>query len=113
MSVFQLVTIPLLVLLLGVTAAGVVRRRLAPRAGIGWMLLWTASVVAIGKPELLVVIARILGIGRGADLVLYLSIIFVFVAVFLIYLRFKRLDDQITKLTRRIAIMSVEDEEQR
>ncbi len=111
MSAFQLVTLPLLVLLLGITGAGVVKRRLAPRAGIGWMLLWTASIVAIARPGLLVVIARYLGIGRGADLVFYLAIIFVFVAMFLIYLRFKRLDEQITKLTRQIAIMSVEDKE--
>ena len=41
-----------------------------------------ASATAIAFPELLVRLAHILGIGRGADLVLYLSILFSFAAFF-------------------------------
>lgn len=113
MTTFQLITVPLLVVFFLLTAAGAARRRLAPRAAIAWMTLWGAAAIAIANPELLVVVARFVGIGRGADLVLYLSIIFVFVAVFLIYLRFKRVDEQITQLTRRIAILSAEHDDER
>jgi hypothetical protein len=68
------------------------------------MILWTGAAISIARPETLVFVAGILGIGRGTDLVLYLSILFMFVAMFLIYLRFRRLDEQITMLVRQLAI---------
>jgi small membrane protein len=104
MTAFQLVALPLLVLFMIATGVATARHRLTVRAGVLWIVLWTAAAVSIAHPETLVTIARFLGIGRGTDLVLYLSILFMFVAMFLIYLRFRRMDEQITMLVRHIAI---------
>ena len=104
MTTFQLVTLPLLAILIVVTAVAITRNRITPRIGLGWILLWLAAAVAIAFPELLVWLANALGIGRGTDLVLYLFILAGFIAFFVTYLRFRRLEEEITKIVRHIAI---------
>lgn len=110
MTTFQIVTLPLLAAMVLATAVQIARRRLAPRLGIGWLALWIGAFASIADPELLVRIAHYLGIGRGADLVLYLSVIFSFTAFFITYLRFRRVDEQLTKIVRHIAIRDAEME---
>lgn len=50
------------------------------------------------------VIANALGVGRGADLVLYVSSAISFVLVVSLLLRIKRLQEQITQLARAVAL---------
>ena len=104
MTTFQLVTLPLLAIMVLATAIQIGRRRLSARFGGAWLALWIAAAVAIADPDVLVRIAHFLGIGRGADLVLYLSILFTFAAFFITYLRFRRVDEQLTKIVRHLAI---------
>lgn len=108
MTTFQIITLPLLAAMVLVTAVQIARRRIASRPAFLWIALWIAAAVVIADPDLLVRIAHFLGIGRGADLVLYLSILFMFVACFLIYLRFRRLDEQLTTIVRHLAIHDAE-----
>ena len=107
MTTFQIVTLPLLALIVLVTVIQIARRRMAPRFGFAWILLWVAAAVSIADPDLLVRAAHFLGIGRGADLVLYLSVIFSFSAFFITYLRFRRVDEQLTTIVRHIAMKDV------
>ena len=104
MTTFQIVTLPLIALIVLATVIQISRRRLAPRFGFAWMVLWVAAAVSIADPEILVRAAHFLGIGRGADLVLYLSVIFSFSAFFITYLRFRRVEEQLTTIVRHIAI---------
>jgi small membrane protein len=104
MTTFQLVTLPLLAVLIVITAVATARSRVTPRIGLGWILLWLSAAIAIAFPDLLVWLAQVLGIGRGTDLVLYVFILVGFVAFFATYLRFRRLDEQMTKIVRHIAI---------
>ncbi len=111
MTTFQAVGLPLIGLLAVITLVAVVRHVINLRAGMGWLLLWIAAAVAIAKPSITAVIAHALGIGRGADLVLYCSILGMLIAFFLVYTRFKRLDREITRLVRHLAIRDVEERE--
>jgi hypothetical protein len=108
LTTFQIVTLPLLAVMVLATAIQIGRRRLAARFGAAWIALWIAAAMAIADPDVLVRIAHFLGIGRGADLVLYLSILFTFVAFFVTYLRFRRIDEQMTKIVRHLAIRDAE-----
>lgn len=49
-------------------------------------------------------IANALGVGRGADLVLYVSAAISFVLVVSLLLRIKRLQEQLTQLARAVAL---------
>jgi small membrane protein len=64
------------------------------------------GTILILLPDATTNIAHMLGVGRGADLVFYVSLLFLFVACFHFYLRFKRTEEQITVLTRELALGS-------
>ena len=108
MTTFQLLTLPFLVAAILFTGAATARRRITPGTGAFWILLWLAAAISIADPGILVVLAKFLGIGRGADLVLYVSILVTFVGFFLMYLRYRRLSDQLTEIVRHLAIRDAE-----
>ena len=43
-----------------------------------WLIFWLAVGIAFIIPESLTTLANLLGIGRGADLVLYVAVVVVF-----------------------------------
>lgn len=70
------------------------------------MLVIFAVVAALSIffPELLTMLARSLGIGRGTDLVLYGLIVSFLVFMATTYQRFRHMETTLTQLSRRIAI---------
>lgn len=63
-----------------------------------------ACLVSIARPDLLTQVAGWLGVGRGADLLLYVLIIaFAFVAINT-YLKFKDYEERLAVVARRLAI---------
>ena len=67
-----------------------------------------AGVVAVIVPDLVTDVARAVGVGRGADLVLYLlCVTFLFVSIAL-YLRLSDLHDRMVELARRHALLEAE-----
>jgi len=79
----------------------------------GWTLLWFFAEFIIWKPDVTTHIARILGIGRGADLILYGSIVLLFYLVFRIYIKIEDVERQITQIARRIALQNVSPSKKR
>lgn len=69
-----------------------------------WTLFWGAAAVVVWRPEVTNVFSRALGIGRGADLVMYVSVIALFYAAFRQTIRVERMDRQLTLLVRKMAI---------
>jgi hypothetical protein len=98
--------------LLIAAATGVVvlllQRRAAARTRAWKRIILVAllvlAVVTILRPELTTRIANLVGVGRGADLLLYvLTAVFLYVVVGF-HLKFRDVERQITVLARRIAI---------
>jgi hypothetical protein len=75
--------------------------RLSGAIGI---LVWSAAALAIALPDLTSLVAKALGINRGADLVFYLAILGGIVVCFYFYQRTRRLENLITELARREAL---------
>ena len=109
MTSFQWIAFIVLGLFFVLTLTVTVRRGIGPRAGLGWGLLWIATAVAIARPELTAWVARLLGIGRGADLVLYFAILGLVFGVFALYVRLRRIESDLTKIVRELAIRSADD----
>jgi len=65
---------------------------------IFWMALWTAVAIVVVYPKTSTLVANLLGVGRGADLVIYSSLLLIFYLLFRIFMRLKKQDTQITKL---------------
>lgn len=104
MTVFQWIAIPSLVAVIVLTAFAMTRSRLTRHAGAAWIALWLTALLAIAFPGLPMLAAHLLGIGRGTDLVMYVSILFTFLGFFLLYLRYRRVTEQLTGIVRQLAI---------
>lgn len=82
---------------------------------IAWLMLWVlfwivAGVVAV-LPQTTDVLARVVGVGRGADAVIYLSLIALFYIVFRVYVKIEDVEREITRLVRKLAVDEIDEEE--
>jgi len=65
---------------------------------------WISIALAVSNPGLVQWFAQAIGIGRGADVLLYFCVLALVAACFFFYARYLRLEEQITELARTIAI---------
>ncbi len=68
------------------------------------ILLFVTAVVAILFPDLTTRVANAVGVGRGADLLIYLFVLAAVLAFIVLNARLMRLEDNITELVRELAL---------
>jgi hypothetical protein len=73
-----------------------------------WLLVWAFALVAIFYPEETTRIARVMGIGRGVDVVIYVSIAVLFYLVFRLHVYVENLRTEISRLIREVALKNIE-----
>ncbi len=73
-----------------------------------WIIFYLIFVVVVAYPHSTTYIAHIVGIGRGADLVMYAAFILIFYTLFNIFIRLKELDKNITIITRHLSLKDAE-----
>ena len=64
-----------------------------------------AAIVAVLYPDELTVLANMLGVGRGADLLLYATVAGLVSSLLVIYTKFKDAEAKMAELARHIAIL--------
>jgi hypothetical protein len=69
-----------------------------------WVVFWLLAVIVVFSPNYTVALAKFLGVGRGVDAVVYLSVALLFFIVFRIFVRLEKIEHQITKLVRQNAL---------
>jgi len=98
----------LLVLLILLIVSRIVLRyrekSLSTREFIFWLLFWLVAGVVALQPDWTGIAAERLGIGRGADLVVYLSLVAIFYLLFRIQIQQKKTEREITKIVRKISL---------
>jgi len=67
-------------------------------------VVWAGAAAAIADPLLVQRVAELLGIGRGADVILYVFVLAFLWTTFFLHARCLRLEREITALTRHLAI---------
>lgn len=100
-----------ILLLLGLAAVGwlvFLRRNRMPFHIITVFALLVAGAIAVVVPETTDEVAHFVGVGRGADLVTYISIIAVLFVLVHYYAKFVALQRNVTEITRELAIMRAE-----
>jgi hypothetical protein len=70
-----------------------------------WAVIWILAILAVLEPELTTTVASRLGIGRGVDAALYISVVLLFYLNFRSNVLIENLRHDITKLTREIALL--------
>ena len=80
-------------------------------ASLFWAIVWATAAAVIFRPGITSEFAAALGIGRGADLVIYLAILGgVFVTRYF-YNRMRRLENLLTQMVRARAIETASREQ--
>ena len=69
-----------------------------------WVAIWFGLILVTIFPQWASILAKFFGVGRGADLLVYLSVILLFYLIFRIYVRFENLERDLTKLVRQLAL---------
>ena len=104
MTPFQILFVPLCALLaLRAIARGWKGATRRGRALLG-ASIWSLAGIVIAVPEATSLTASLLGIGRGSDLVFYLSILVATKVFLYVYSRLRSLEIAVTDLIRRDAI---------
>jgi hypothetical protein len=69
-----------------------------------WTVIWFSAAMVVMIPNLSDTIARRIGIGRGADVVVYASIIVILYLLFRLYAYIATIEREITRLVRALAL---------
>jgi hypothetical protein len=66
-----------------------------------WIMFWFLSAVFVWYPNSLTILANAFGIGRGTDLVLYVSLMVIFFILFRLHIKIESIGRDITKVVRK------------
>ena len=77
---------------------------LSIKGAVLWSLFWVGAAVVALLPNSAAYVAELVGIGRGADLVVYVALVLVFFIIFRLMIKIEMLNKDITKLTRKISL---------
>lgn len=77
---------------------------LGKKATLFWISFWLLVMVLVWWPNALTVIANKFGIGRGTDLVLYVSLVIIFFVLFKLNVKLEMINRDITKIVREKAV---------
>lgn len=73
-----------------------------------WTVFWLLVALVVVFPEITSYAANLVGVGRGVDLVVYISILILFYLVFRLLVRLDSIEKNITKIVRQKAIDQAE-----
>jgi hypothetical protein len=100
----QLLLLPFVLAALAKVIHSYNRRRMPMADFLFWILVWIGTASVIIFPDATSFLAHLLGIGRGADLIIYTSLLISFYLIFRLYLALARLEQAITEIVRAIAL---------
>ncbi|MFH1405257.1 MAG: DUF2304 family protein [Patescibacteria group bacterium] len=75
-----------------------------------WLLFWLVLCLVVLLPQTTQTLASVLGVGRGVDLAIYVSIILLFYLVYRVFVKLEDIENQITKLVRSVALKDLDEE---
>lgn len=78
-----------------------------------WLFFWFFALFLVNNIPVLTTFSKLVGIGRGVDLAIYLSIIIIYYFIYYLITENYRLKKQITKITRYLAISEFKKEKKK
>ena len=100
----QFVLIAVLVIALLVTWRRASQDVISRIEALVWSVVWVGAGVIVLLPQTTTVVAHFFGVGRGADFVIYGSVVALFVLVFKLFISLERMEHTITKLVQHEAL---------
>lgn len=83
---------------------------LGPLGALFWIIFWVALISIVSLPTtMLDHFSQFIGIGRGVDLVMYISIAVLFFVVFKLYIKIERMRRDMTEIARKKTIDAISE----
>ena len=79
---------------------------ISAQAGFFWTLIWLAAFVGVVLPGTTTKLASYFGVGRGVDVIVYISLALLFYLVFRIYVMIEDVRHEITFLIRQLSLQN-------
>lgn len=73
-----------------------------------WVAFWCGVIFVALDPTATMGLARLLGVGRGADVVIYLALVALFYLLFRMFGKVEDLERQITRVVRAAALKDLD-----
>lgn len=108
MLLIQILLIVMLICAMFMTWKRAHEQAIAYREAMLWTVLWCTAAVVIVLPQTTNALARLLGVGRGVDVVLYASVVMLFIALFRLHVSLERTERKLTELVRMQALKDLE-----
>ena len=80
------------------------KRKIAVKAALFWLAAWAAILVILFATPAIDALSKPVGVGRGIDLVVYSAILVLFYIIFKLTMKIDKLEGDISKLVRSIAL---------
>lgn len=102
--VIQIIATGIIVIILGQLIVKIIKDKTSLVRILLWLVFWGIALIVIWLPSrILDNLGEIFGVGRGIDVLVYLSVIFLFYNNLRINSKIEKLEANITKITREIA----------
>lgn len=108
--IIKLIIIVFVLTVIGRTIARFQKGDITTRELTIWTIFWLLVGLVAIAPKKTDAIAQWLGVERGADLLVYISIMVLFFIVFKIIVKLEKIDRDITKVVRQTALKNKDDE---
>ncbi|MCC7553131.1 MAG: DUF2304 family protein [Methanobacteriaceae archaeon] len=110
---------PLTFIIIAILAIAIIylkfrEKKISLTSFILWIFLWVMIVIIAIDPKFSEIFARIFGISRGLDAIFIMAIISLLYMCFKLFLKIEKLEQNINKLVRELAIkneINLENEE--
>lgn len=80
------------------------KREISFKMLLFWIGLWVMVLVVVLLPQTTGLLAKILGVWRGTDVMIYLSVVLIFYLLFKIFVKLQKIDSDITNIAREVAL---------
>jgi len=104
MTLSQLLLTTIIVFVILRTVIALKSKHLSESFFVVWLLFWFGVLILIFRQDMVSQVAYSLGISRGVDLVIYISLIVIFYMLYRFLAKLGELDSKITKLVRQLAL---------
>jgi hypothetical protein len=72
---------------------------------IFWMFIWLTLIISSFFPDLITKVANFIGVGRGVDVIIYISIGTLFYLIFRLYVKLEESQQELTVIVRELAYL--------
>lgn len=69
-----------------------------------WLLFWFGVVFVAVLPQTTDTLAKLVGVGRGADFVTYISLLVLFYFSFRLFIKIEHVEQELTRLVRKMSL---------